>query len=198
MQIKIKDNIKQFSKGLDKVAKSKLPQITRSAVNNTLFGLRKEMKKQIVKKLDRPTPFTQNAFHVDRMKGKKLSGALVIRDVQADYLKFAIDGGLRDESKLLPIPYKPNARLNKFGNIVGKRTGLIKKKTQFIGTIKGITGVWERFNKNKNVKLIIGLKETANYEGGKFPFYRIGRKYIDSTFDKQPKKAYDFRMKQKT
>ena len=198
MQIKIKDNIKQFSKDLNKVAKSKLPQITRSAVNNTLFGLRKEMKKQIVKKLDRPTPFTQNAFLVDRMKGKKLSGALVIRDVQADYLKFAIDGGLRDESKLLPIPYKPNARLNKFGNIVGKRTGLIKKKTQFIGTIKGITGVWERFNKNKNVKLIIGLKETANYEGGKFPFYRIGRKYIDSTFDKQLKKAYDFRMKQKT
>ena len=198
MQIKIKDNIKEFTKGLNKVAKSKLPQITRSAVNNTLFGLRKEMKKQIVKKLDRPTPFTQNAFHVDRMKGKKLSGALVIRDVQADYLKFAIDGGLRDESKLLPIPYKPNARLNKFGNIIGKRTGLIKKKTQFIGTIKGITGVWERFNKNKNVKLIIGLKETANYEGGKFPFYRIGRKYIDSTFGKQLKKAYDFRMKQKT
>ena len=46
MQIKIKDNIKEFKKGLDKVAKQKLPQITRSAVNNTLFGLRKEMMKQ--------------------------------------------------------------------------------------------------------------------------------------------------------
>ena len=198
MQIKIEDNIKQFTKGLDKVAKQKLPQITRSAVNNTLFGLRKEMMKQTVKKLDRPTRFTQNAFHVNRMKGKMLSGSLVIKDTQASYLTYAIDGGLRDESKLLPIPYKPNARLNKFGNIIGKRTGLIKKKNQFIASIKGITGVWERYDKGKSVKLIIGFKETAQYEGGKFPFYKIGRKYIDSTFTRHLKSAYKFRMRQKT
>lgn len=195
MQIKIKDNIKEFTKKLNEVEKKKLPLITRSAINNTLFGLRKEMGKQTIKKLDRPTPFTQKAFHVNKAKGTKASGSLVIRDKQAEYLQYVIDGGLRDESRMIPIPYKPNARLNKYGNIIGKRTGLIKKKTQFIGTIKNITGVWERYNKGKNVKLIIGFKPTVQYEAGKFPFYRIGRKYINNTFNKHMRDAYRFRIK---
>ena len=196
MQIKIKDNIKEFSKKLNDFEKKKLPLITRSAINNTLFGLRKEMGKQTIKKLDRPTPFTQKAFHVNKAKGTKASGSLVIKDKQAEYLQYVIDGGLRDESRMIPIPYTPNARLNKYGNIIGKRTGLIKKKTQFIGTIKGITGVWERYNKGKNVKLIIGFKPTVQYEGGKFPFYKIGRKYIDNTFSRHLSDAYKFRIKQ--
>ena len=197
MQIKISTNIKQFSKGLNNAAKKKLPLITRSAINNTLFGLKKEMAKQTNKKLDRPTPFTQKGFFINKAKGKKLSGSLFIRPEVAKYLRWVIDGGLRTEKRMIPIPYPPNAKLNKFGNIVGKRTGLIKKKSQFIGTIKNITGVWERFNKGKNVKLIIGFKPSAQYEGGKFPFYRIGRKYVENTFDKNLTKAYKFRMKQK-
>tara|TARA_R100000664_G_C2738779_1_gene127647 strand:+ start:764 stop:1360 length:597 start_codon:yes stop_codon:yes gene_type:complete len=196
MQIKIKDNIKQFSKGLTNVEKKKLPLITRSAINNTLFGLKKEMAKQTIKKLDKPTPFTQKGFFIDKAKGKKLSGKLFIRPEVAKYLRWVIDGGLRDEKRMIPVPFTANARLNKFGNIVGKRSGLIKKKSQFIGTIKNITGVWERFNKGKNVKLIIGFKPSVQYEGGKFPFYRIGKKYVENTFNKHLTKAYKFRMKQ--
>ena len=195
MKINVKTNIREFSKKLNDIQKKKLPAITRSAINNTLFGLRQEMSKQTVKKLDRPTPFTQKAFHVNRAKGNNPSGSLVIREVQSEYLDYAIDGGLRKTGRLLPIPYTPNARLNKFGNIIGKRTGLIKKKTQFIGTIKGITGVWERYNKGQNVKLIIGLEPSAQYEGGKFPFYKIGRKYINSTFNRHFVRAFRFRMK---
>ena len=195
MQIKIDSNIKQFTKGLNSVAKKKLPLITRSAINNTLFGLKKEMAKQTVKKLDRPTPFTQKGFFINKARGKKLSGSLFIRPEVAKYLRWVIDGGLKREGRMIPIPFTANAKLNKFGNIVGKRSGLIKKKSQFIGTIKNITGVWERINKGMNVKLIIGFKPSVQYEGGKFPFYRIGKKYIDNTFDKQLTKAYKFRMK---
>ena len=195
MQIKIKDNIKEFSKKLDSFQKKQIPFATMKAINNTLFGLRKEMGKQTVKKLDRPTPFTQKGFLEHKAKKPKLTGTLYIRKEVEDYLQYVIDGGLRSTAKLIPIPFTPNARLNKYGNIIGKRTGLIKKKTQFIGTIKGVTGVWERYNKGRNVKLIIGLEPKAQYEQGKFPFYKIGRMYINSTYTRQLKTALQRALK---
>ena len=62
MQIKIKDNIKQFSKGLTKFEKKQIPFATAQGINSTLFGLKKEMSKQAEKKLDRPTPATKKGF----------------------------------------------------------------------------------------------------------------------------------------
>ena len=197
MQIKIKDNIKEFSKDFTKFEKKKLPLITRSAINNTLFGLKKEMTKQTIKKLDRPTPFTQKSFFVHKAKGNVLSGKLFIRPEAAKYLRWVIDGGLRNESRMIPVPFTANAKLNKFGNIIGKRTGLIKRKSQFIGTIKNITGVWERYNNGKNVKLIIGFKPSVQYTKGKFPFYVIGSNYVKNTLKKHFDQAYKFRIKGK-
>ena len=71
MQIKIKDNIKQFTKGLSKVQKKQIPFATTQSINNTLFGLKKEMAKQTVKKLDRPVAFTQRGFLIDKAKSLK-------------------------------------------------------------------------------------------------------------------------------
>ena len=71
MQIKIKDNIKQFTKGLSKVQQKQIPFATAQAINGTLFGLKKEMAKQTVKKLDRPTPFTQKGFFIEKKQIEK-------------------------------------------------------------------------------------------------------------------------------
>ena len=66
MQIKIKDNIKQFTKGLSSFEKKQIPFAVATGINTTLFGLRKEMGKQTVKKLDRPTPATQKGFTIKK------------------------------------------------------------------------------------------------------------------------------------
>ena len=66
MQININTNIKEVTKGMSSIQKKQIPFAAANAINTTLFELRKEMAKQTIKKLDRPTPFTQRGFLVDK------------------------------------------------------------------------------------------------------------------------------------
>lgn len=202
MKIIVKNNIDKAIKAINNFEKRHLPEATAKSINITLFGLRKEMMKQLPKKLDRPTPATIKGFLVSRAKKNKLGGVLFIKEFVEKYLKFQITGGVRTQERKIPIPYQPNARLNKYGNIVGKRSGLIKKKNQFFGTVKGITGVWERRkvratstsldtgNYTSGLKLIIGLHQSASYKP-KFPFYKIGFGFVRSKFQKNFIKAFN-------
>jgi hypothetical protein len=179
MQIKIKDNYKDFIKTLDRKSKKQLPFASMKAINKIGPTLKLHYKLKTRKAFDRPTPFTQNAFHFFKASMKKPVGTLFIKDAQEEYLKWQIDGGVRSTGRKIPIPYLKNARLNKYGNIIGKRSGLIKKKSQFISKVKGVSGVFERTK--QGVKLIYMFHDDVNYES-RFPFYKIGRAYIDRHF----------------
>ena len=194
MQVSVKSNVKEIAKWTTNAQKKQIPFATQNAINTTLFQLRKEMGKQLDKKLDRPTPFTKRGFFVDKAKKSLLVGILLMKDVVANYMQYQVDGGIRTDSKFIPIPFVPNARLNKFGNIIGKKTGLIKKQTQFMGTVKGTTGVWERTNKNQRVKLIIGFEKSATYKP-RFPFYIIAQKFSANVFDKNFIKSFNRAIK---
>ena len=189
MQIKIKDNIKEFSKGLNKFQKKQMPFATAQAINNTLFGLKKEMGKQTVKKLDRPVPFTQRGFLINKAKKTNQVGVLYIRPEVAEYLKYQIDGGVRSQATKIPVPILKNKRLNKYGNIAGKRSGLVKGSKEFIGTIKGVTGVWKQQRKGQAPILLIKFHDSVRYDKKPFDFYKIGKMYSKNTFDKQLDKA---------
>tara|TARA_R100000734_G_C3297787_1_gene88787 strand:+ start:485 stop:1075 length:591 start_codon:yes stop_codon:yes gene_type:complete len=188
MKISVKNNIKEATKGLRKTHREQVPFATSNAINKTLFDLRKEMGKQTTKHLDRPTPFTQKGFVVATAKKTTLKGMLFLKDVVEKYLKFQIEGGTRSTGKNIPIPYKPNARLNKFGNIIGKRSGLVKKSNQYIGEVNGINGVWEKQKNGKN-KLIIAFERSVNYRK-RFPFYTIAEMFTKNVFDKNFTKAF--------
>tara|TARA_R100001163_G_scaffold37394_1_gene28610 strand:- start:45 stop:632 length:588 start_codon:yes stop_codon:yes gene_type:complete len=181
MKVSVKSNIKEITKWTTNAQKKQIPFATANAINQTLFQTRKVMMKQTEQKLNNPTPFTVKSFLVDKAKKTKLSGMLFIREAAEKYLKFQILGGTRSSGKKFSIPTS-NAKLNRYGNIVGKRTGLIKKQSQFLQTINGVTGVWERQSDNK-LKLIIALKNSANYKP-KLPFYTIAQKYAASKFNK--------------
>jgi len=189
MQIKIKDNIKEFNKSLNKFQKKQMPFATAQAINNTLFGLKKEMGKQAVKKLDRPVPFTQRGFLINKAKKTNQVGVLYIRPEVAEYLKYQIDGGVRSQATKIPVPILKNKRLNKYGNIAGKRTGLVKGTKEFIATIKGVTGVWKQQRKGQAPILLIKFHDSVKYDKKPFDFYRIGKMYSKNTFDKQLDKA---------
>ena len=195
MRINVKNNIKEVTKGLSKTHREQIPFATSKAINITLFQLRKEMGKQTTKHLDRPTPFTQKGFLVEAAKKTTLKGILFLKEAVEKYLRFQIDGGTRSTGKYIPIPYKPNAKLNKYGNIVGKRTGLIKNKNQFIGEVNGILGVWERRKVSSSttakspLKLVIGFSRTADYKP-RFPFYKIAEMFTKNKFDRNFTKAF--------
>ena len=190
IQIKVKENSKQLAKKLTAIQKKQIPFATAQAINNTLFGLRKEMAKQTVKKLDRPVPFTQRGFLVTKAKKTNLVGVLRIKPEVESYLKFQIDGGVRKpSSKKVPVPITKNKRLNKYGNIAGKRSGLVKGSKEFIATIGGATGVWKENRKGQPPTLLIKFHDSVKYSKKPFDFYKIGRGYINGTYDRQLTKA---------
>tara|TARA_B100000963_G_scaffold53907_1_gene42013 strand:- start:3549 stop:4190 length:642 start_codon:yes stop_codon:yes gene_type:complete len=205
MQIKIKDNIKQFSKGLSKFEKKQIPFATAQAINATLGigkgkkdkGLDREFAKQMVKKLDRPRPQTTKAFFRKAAKKTHLVGELGLQSWAAKFLKYQIDGGIRSSSNKIPVPITKNFRLNKFGNIAGKRAkvkggleGLAAGKGQFIGKIGGATGVWKQGRKGQQPSLLIKFHDSVTYDKKPFDFYKIGNNYVRNTFDKKLDKEF--------
>ena len=197
IKLTVKDNIKQFSKKLTKFEKTQMPFAIANGINSTLFGLKKEMSKQAEKKLDRPTPATKKGFFVKKANKKKQFGFLAIKDFVAEYLKYQISGGTRSGSKKIPVPYTKNIRLNKYGNIIGKRRGLIKNPSkQFVAKIGGVSGVFQRHGKGgKQSKLIIGFKDSVTYNKKPFKFYTIGKSYINNTYNRNLDKAFKKAMR---
>ena len=193
MQIKISSNVKEVSLWTKTVHKKQIPFATAMAINDTLRGLKKEMAKQTIKKLDRPTKTTQNGFLFSRASKRKLVGRLFLKDFVEKYLRFQIDGGIRSPGHKFAVPTK-NSKLNKFGNIVGKRTGLIKNSKQFFGTVNGVSGIFERTNKGNKIKLIHALVKSASYKT-KFPFYTIAKMFTQNTFDKNLTKSFNRAVK---
>ena len=192
MKVNVESNIKEITKWTTNAQKKQIPFATSVAINNTLFQLKAEQAKQMDKKLDRPTPFTKRGFFINKAKKNMLVGVLLMKDIVANYMQFQIEGGTRTTGKQIPVPFKPNARLNKFGNIIGKRTGLIKKNTQFIGNVNGTDGVYERTR--DGTKLLIGFERSVTYRP-RFPFYNIAIKFSNAVFDKNFTKAFNRALK---
>ena len=189
MQIKVKANIKEFSKKVALLEKDLVPSAASRAINKTLEMLQLQQKTLQRKYLDRPKPTTQKAYFIRYASKRTLVGSLNIKDFAEEYLQYQIRGGFRYSDKKNPVPIEGNARLDQYGNIRGRRRGLIKNKKQFIGEIKGITAVWERVGKY-GVKPIILLTENfARYET-KFPFFREGQKFVDKHFKRQMRVAF--------
>ena len=186
--INVSTNIKEVTKNLKRKEKKQIPFATMIAINDTLFQLRKEMGKQTVKKLDRPTPFTQKGFMVRKANKKNLLGMLFIKKDVAKYLKYQIEGGVRSSNKKIGVP-TGKSKLNKYGNIPGRKKGLIRNKKQKIMTIKDMTGVFEE-HKDRTLSLMVAFKDRVVYPAI-FPFYKIGQKFVSSVFDKNFRKALD-------
>jgi hypothetical protein len=178
----IKGDLKAIKKGLSRMQKKQLPFASAMAINSTLFDIQKAEKVQIQKKLDRPIPFTVKGFRVVKAKKYKLRGSVEIQPNRWKYLKYQVEGGTRTKNVLVPTS---KAKLNAYGNIAGKRTGLVKKKTQFLGTINGTTGLWQKTGGKRNPKtsLLIGLRKSASYQK-KFPFAKIAQGVARSKFQK--------------
>ena len=183
MQISIKSDLKKLTKDLNNLQKKQIPFATSQAINDTLLDSQKALKAQAVKKLDRPTRSTVNSFRIKRSTKRGLVGEVFILPWAWEYLKYQVEGGVRRSSgKGTGVPF--NSKLNKYGNIPGRKKGLVKKKNQFIGTIKGITGVWERVSRGgRAVKLITAFEKEVQYKP-RFPFHKIVQGVIKSRFNK--------------
>ena len=200
--LNIKGDLKPITKHLNKVQKKQIPFATANAINSVLFGIQKAEKAQMPKKLDNPTPYTMKAFKVNKAKKTQLVGEIFVMPQKYKYLKYAIEGGTRTGNVSVPYTKTGNIKLNKYGNIKGKKGGLVKNQNQFIGKIKGISGVWERghYSKKGNfstkgkskstaVRLLVAFEPTVNYKK-RCPFYEIAEGYAKKNLQKELAKAF--------
>ena len=185
----VKGDMKPIIKHLNKTQKKQIPFAAAQAINNTLFDIMKAEKAQLPKKLDRPTPFTMKAFKINKAKKTELIGDIHVMPERYKYLKYAIEGGTRTGNIGVPTRH---SKLNKYGNIPMRKKGLIKNKRQFIQTINGVSGVWEK--SKSGLKLMVAFEKTVSYEK-RFSFYKIAdgiaRKKFQRNFQKTLKRAID-------
>lgn len=175
----IKGDMKPITKHLTKLQKKQIPFAASKAINDTLKQVVKAEQVQMPKKLDRPTPFTSKAFRIKYAKKHTLHGEVQIKPIQWEYLKYQIEGGTRTKTRI-PVPTS-QAKLNKYGNIPGKRHGLVRNKKQFMND----RGVWERYGgkKNRKAKLVVAFENSVSYRK-RFPFYKIADGVARSRFKK--------------
>jgi hypothetical protein len=179
VKISVKADLKQVTGFLSRTVRKQVPFATKNALDQTAFEARKELRKQVVKKIDRPKPFTVNSFMVEKSKKTNLKAAVFIKDRVWDYFKYQVHGGTRRPSaRLLPIPV--NSPLDRFGNIKGRKRGPRTKK-QFVANIRGTVGVWERYNNNQRIRLIIFYGRTATYDR-LFQYHRITQAIVKAKF----------------
>lgn len=171
VQLSVKADIKQVTRYLTNVQKKQVPFAAAGALTDTAFAARKAERAQIVKKLDRPKPFTVNGFRVKKASKTRLISSVFVTDLVWDYLRWQVQGGARKPKKRF-IPIAVGALLDRYGNIKGRKRGP-KGKRQFIDNKNGVLGVWERTPSGKS-KLIIFYGEEAQYDQ-KFPFFKIAR-----------------------
>jgi hypothetical protein len=145
-----------------------LPFAIAKALTVTAQDAKREADKQLEKVLDRPTPFTKRAFGIARATKQRQRSSVFVKDIQAEYLQYAIEGGTRrPDRKAILVPV--NIRLNKYGNIPSKAQGkkiraLLAKPNVFQGSVRGVSGIWQRTNKNKKLKLLIRLEDKVRYK----------------------------------
>ena len=179
----VKGDLKPLIKHMSKVQKKQIPFAAANAINATLFDVMKAEKAQMPKKLDRPTPYTMKAFKINKAKKTMLVGDIHIMPERYKYLKYAIEGGTRTGN--IGVPTK-HAKLNKYGNISMRKKGLIKNKKQFIQTINGLSGVWER--SKHGTKLMVAFENSVTYKK-RFPFYKIAEAVARKKFQRNFKKS---------
>ena len=185
VSINIKTNAKELEKKLGMFQKKHMPEIVSDSINEVGVKSVNAMRAQLLKKLDKPTKFTYTGVKLFKAKARDLSALVFIPDIQAKYLEKQFEGGLRlPEKNKIPVPVD-KAKINAFGNIKGKRTGLIKRNTEFMGNVKGIDGVWRRVGgkRNPRLKLIVALESSVFYRK-RIEFYKTVKGVVQKNMDK--------------
>lgn len=196
MQISVKADIDNAMRHLNRFERKQIPFAASQALNDTAFNARKAVQVQLPRKLDRPTPWTIRGVRVGKSTKRRLTARVYFTPDRAAYMKYQIEGGTRTPAGGTIVMPK-NINQNKYGNIPrGKVKKLLQRPDTFIGTIKGIPGVWQRGHISKrgkfsarsksrssNVRLLVRFEDQATYRP-RFPMRKIVTGVARSNFRK--------------
>lgn len=123
MQIDLTSNLRQALAEVDDLFRSQVPFATAKALTDTARKVAAEMPARVLQDLDKPTAFTQRGFYSTPARKDNLEAVVGVKDRQAEYLRWQIEGGERAPSRL--AQRLPTAvQLDGFGNVPA---GLIRQ-----------------------------------------------------------------------
>jgi hypothetical protein len=184
MNIDISSNIKQVKKALTKFEKKLIPAATTYTVNELAFKIsRQEMPKRADKVFaGGATGWTKRGFAYKKAKRGQSSSKVFIRDSQAEYMKYQIDGGTRrPKGRSILVP-NGQARKNKYGNLT---KGTYQKIATNQGYFSNNDKVYKKVGKKGKVKVVASHKSKANYKP-KFKYFNYAKGYINN-----PRKGFE-------
>jgi len=189
MKVSIKSNIKEFNKELKKFKRVDIPNVTRIALNETAARIKELEQVSMRKSFDRPRPQTLKSVYVQYAKKNKLEAHITFRPWAQEFIHRNIVGGVRPVTNTA-VP-TVNAKLNQYGNIPGRKSGVVKGK-QFKDTVKGIYGVWEKTK--TGVKIIHRFETNPQYKPI-FPFYSVATKGANKLYPIKYEKIANYYIK---
>lgn len=135
LTIDVRADVAALTRSLNDVQRKQIPFATALALTRTAFSARDDVKAEMARVFDRPTPFTLNSVFAKPATKDKLEYRVFLRDeafkgtAPAEYLQPQIEGGSRTPKRFeraiqrggilsrgrLAVPGK-RARLNAYGN----------------------------------------------------------------------------------
>jgi hypothetical protein len=164
---RIQNNLKQRVRLLSKQYRLK----TAEHLTVMAARVRKAEQSEMIKSLDRPTPFTVRGVIYTPAKPRTLTATVYIRPLQAKYLIHQVEG--RPGLTAKPVPSSTTA--NKYGNLPRRAS-----KRKGVYSIRGRSGkryIVQRRSKRKSI-LIATWSTRRKYIKGKFDFYGVVAKIV--------------------
>lgn len=194
MRIDARVDVTALIKKLSAVEKRQLPFATSKALNLTAKEVKAEVRKEMPRVFDRPTPFTLNSVYMSPATKKDLSAEVWLKDFApkgtpaVEYLAPQVYGGPRRQKRserwlqwrgILPSGMfwtpGPGARLNQYGNIPGGRITQMLSALKAFPEVGYMANITERsMKRNKKPRDYFALPRSR----GRLPagvYERVGR-----------------------
>jgi hypothetical protein len=179
IKISVKVDIDRATQWLTSLQREQIPFAQAKALTKTAQDAAAELQAQLPIDLDKPTPFTQRAFGVERATKASPTAVVFIKDAQWQYLQYQVKGGTR-YPKRKAVVEPVNLTLNQYGNIPrNKLRQLLAKKDVFAGKVDGAPGIYQRVK--GGVKLLIAFASQAQYKR-RFDFQGIVHRVVKAKF----------------
>lgn len=124
MKISVEADIEKLKHRLTRLQKDQLPFAASLALNQVAADVANEITRQMPNNLDRPTPFTLKAYQFRPgtfrgMRANKRNLMVLINpaDIQKQYLRYQIEGGIRTPKQRAIFVPSDKAPKNQYGNL---------------------------------------------------------------------------------
>lgn len=105
MRIDLSSNLREVIPAVEQLFSDQLPFACAKALTDTAKAVKDAMPARLQQDLDRPTAFTTQGFYLTAARKDKLEATVGVKDRQAEYLGYQIEGGTRaPKRKALRLP----------------------------------------------------------------------------------------------